>query len=228
MILHINLREMIILSIKENISNIMEHLPEDVILVAVSKYKSVTELQEAYDSGIRNFGENKVQELTEKIDLLPKDIKWHLIGHLQRNKVKYVAGKVELIQSLDSLRLLEEIEKQYALKKSTAKVLIQINIGEEESKTGISIDQLDNIIEACEVCSNVKVEGLMAIIPVGDESNNRKYFKEMKNIWDRLKLNRYKNIEMKYLSMGMTDDYKLAVSEGSNMIRVGTGIFGKR
>jgi pyridoxal phosphate enzyme (YggS family) len=206
----------------------MNELPEGVTLIAVSKYKSVSEIKQAYDSGIRDFGENKVQELLEKTDVLPQDIRWHLIGHLQRNKVKYITDKVELIHSLDSIRLVEEIEKQYALKKLTAKVLIQVNIGEEQSKTGIMLNELEELLEACEKCQNVRVYGLMAIIPMGGEEDCRHYFKDMKNIWDDLKQRNYKNITMEYLSMGMSGDYMQAISEGSNMIRVGTGIFGKR
>jgi PLP dependent protein len=216
------------LSISEEISNIMEGLNEDITLIAVSKYKSVSEIKEAYDCGIRNFGENKVQELLEKIDVLPQDIRWHLIGHLQRNKVKYIAGKVGMIHSLDSIRLLEEIERQYTLKELTAKVLIQINIGKEPSKTGILPSDLEDLLKACEKCSHVQVEGLMSIIPIGDEESCRRYFRQMKTIWDNISRQQYKNIEMKYLSMGMTDDYKIAISEGSNMIRIGTGIFGER
>ncbi len=216
------------MSINENLSNIINELTEDITLIAVSKYKNVSEIKQAYDFGVRHFGENKVQELLDKIDVLPQDIKWHLIGHLQRNKVKYIAGKVELIHSLDSIRLLEEIEKQYSLKKIIAKVLIQINIGEEQSKTGILLSKLEDLIQACEQCNHVHVEGLMTIIPIGDEESCKRYFREMKNIWDNLSQRSYRNIEMKHLSMGMTGDYKLAISEGSNMIRIGTGIFGKR
>jgi PLP dependent protein len=216
------------LSINENISNIMKDLTEDITLIAVSKYKSVTEIKQAYDCGIRNFGENKVQELLDKFDVLPQDITWHLIGHLQRNKVKYIVGKVELIHSLDSVRLLDEIERQYAVRGLISKVLIQINVGEEESKTGIMLNELETLLTACEKCHHIRVEGLMAIIPKGDEECCRQYFKQMNNIWNSLRLRDFKNIEMKYLSMGMTEDYKAAISEGSNMIRVGTGIFGKR
>lgn len=216
------------MSIEENIKSIKLSIPEDVILIAVSKTKGIDAIKKAYDAGLRDFGENKVQELMDKIDYLPSDIRWHLIGHLQRNKVKYIVGKVALIHSLDSIRLLEEIERQYGIKNYTANTLIQINIGEEESKTGIYLQDLDSLINACETCKNVKVKGLMAIIPKGDEESCRKYFRKMKSIWDDLKKKDFKNIEMKYLSMGMTADYKIAVSEGSNMIRVGTGIFGFR
>lgn len=216
------------MSICESIEEIKECLPEDIVLIAVSKYKDVPLIKEAYDCGIRNFGENKVQELVDKAYRLPEDIRWHLIGHLQRNKVKYIVGKVELIHSLDSIKLLDEIERQYALEGLTADVLIQVNIGREESKTGILEEELDSLLAACENCSHVKVSGLMAIIPKGDEESSRGYFKRMKGLWEKLRIRKYNNITMKYLSMGMTEDYKIAVSEGSNMIRIGTGIFGKR
>ena len=156
------------------------------------------------------------------------DVKWHLIGHLQRNKVKYIAGRVQLIHSLDSLRLLEEIEKQYKSKDIIAQVLIEINIGKEENKSGIFLEDLEELIEACESCSNVKVKGLMTVIPKGNDESCREYFKEMKTTFDNLKERKFKNIEMKYLSMGMTGDYKIAIEQGSNMVRIGEGIFGKR
>lgn len=216
------------MSIEENIECIRKYIPQNVTLIAVSKTKSVEEIKKAYDVGIRNFGENKVQELLEKIDEEPSDIRWHLIGHLQTNKVKYVVGKVYLIHSLDSVKLLQEIEKQYSRENLTAHALIQINIGREESKTGIYLENLQGLLKCCEECKNVKVEGLMAIIPKGNEESSRKYFKAMKNIFLSLQDKTFRNISMKYLSMGMTGDYKIAISECSNMIRIGTGIFGAR
>lgn len=216
------------MSIKENISEIRKNIPNYVNLIAVSKTKCVEEIKEAYDAGIRDFGENKVQELIKKKDLLPEDIRWHLIGHLQRNKVKYIAGQVELIHSLDSIRLLEELEDQYSSRNAIANALIQINIGREESKTGIYLEELESLISACEKCNNVKVYGLMAIIPKNDEKGNIFFFREMKKIWDDLKQRSLNNIEMKFLSMGMSDDYIIAISEGANMVRIGTGIFGSR
>jgi pyridoxal phosphate enzyme (YggS family) len=216
------------LTIGENIRTISENLDSGVTLIAVSKTKPSETIMEAYSHGIRDFGENKVQELLSKMDELPNDIKWHLIGHLQRNKVKYIVGRVHLIHSLDSIKLLEEIEKQYSAKDITADVLIQINIGREASKTGIMQEELDELIAVCENCQHVKVKGLMSIIPPGDEAACRNYFRQMKIVWERLKTASYKNLEMKYLSMGMTEDYKIAISEGANMIRVGTGIFGSR
>lgn len=216
------------MSIQENINRIIRDLSKNITLIAVSKTNPCEAIEEAYKNGCRDFGENKVQEFLDKVDALPKDIRWHLIGHLQRNKVKYIVGKVNLIHSLDSIRLLEEIEKQYSMQNCIANTLIQINIGRENSKTGILIEELESIIEACESCNYVKVKGLMAIIPIGDEDKCRNYFHDMKVIYDKLKKRNFKNISMEYLSMGMTHDYKIAIEEGSNMIRVGTGIFGER
>lgn len=213
----------------ENLLNIKNYIGENVTLIAVSKTKPLEDIKEAYDLGLRNFGENKVQELVYKMDNFHyDDVKWHLIGNLQRNKVKYIVGRVYLIHSLDSVRLLEEIEKQYKNKNEIAQVLIQINIGREESKSGILFENLEELIQACENCSNVKVKGLMSIIPKGNEESCRKYFKEMKKIFDNLKDRKFENLEMKYLSMGMTGDYKIAIEEGANIIRIGQGIFGER
>ncbi|NSJ92292.1 YggS family pyridoxal phosphate-dependent enzyme [Coprococcus sp. MSK.21.13] len=217
------------MSISENLHDIRKKLGNNVNLVAVSKTKPIEDIEEAYNLGVRDFGENKVQELVEKIEKFPKeDVKWHLIGHLQRNKVKYIVGKVYLIHSLDSIRLLKEIEKKYKEEDKVAKVLIQINIGEDKNKYGIRVEELENMIKACEECSNVKVQGLMTILPMEDDESCRRYFKQMKQIFDDLKSRSFKNIEMKYLSMGMSGDYGIAVEEGSNMVRIGQGIFGKR
>lgn len=216
------------MSIEEKIDKIKDNIPEGITLVAVSKTHSIEEMKIAYRKGIKDFGENKVQELVEKYENMPKDIRWHIIGHLQRNKVKYIAGKVFLIHSLDNIKLVEELEKQYSKINQAAETLIQINIGREESKTGILPENLEELLEAVEICNYVKVKGLMAIVPIGDEEACRKYFREVKNIWDMLMLRSFKNINMKYLSMGMTNDYKIAISEGSNVVRIGEGIFGKR
>lgn len=221
-------KETIRLSIAENIINIKEKLPNDVTLVSVSKTRTVAEIKEAYEAGARDFGENKVQELTSKFDSFDSSVRWHLIGHLQTNKVKYIVGKVFLIHSLDSVKLLNEIEKRYSQENLTAKVLIQVNIGREEAKTGIYKEDLEELIQTVEKCKNVKVLGLMAVIPKGTDEQCIKYFKEMKNIFNKLKEMDYNNISMEYLSMGMTHDYKSALLEGSNMIRIGEGIFGKR
>lgn len=216
------------MSIKENIEAILEELPEGVKLLAVSKTKSIQEMEEAYEYGIRDFGENKVQELTNKIESFHSDVNWHLIGKLQTNKVKYIVGKVFLIHSLSSIKLLKEIEKEYGKKNEIANVLIQINIGREESKSGFLVEEINNLITEIEACENIKVKGLMAIIPKGDKKDNIRYFSEVKGIFDSLKEKSFKNIAMEILSMGMTHDYKEAIEEGSNLIRVGEGIFGER
>lgn len=216
------------MSVEENINRIKKNISEDVTLIAVSKTKPVEVIEEAYGIGIRDFGENKVQELVDKYDKLPKDIRWHLIGHLQRNKVKYIVGKVHLIHSLDSIKLLDEIEKQYKASDATAYALIQINIGKEESKTGIYLENLEELLQGCEACNHVKIRGLMAIIPQGSKESCKEYFKQIKNIFNDIKKRKFNNIVMEVLSMGMTEDYEEAVEEGSNMVRVGSGIFGKR
>lgn len=216
------------MSIRDNIDNIRGTLKENITLVAVSKTKTIEEMKEAYEYGVRDFGENKVQELMNKIDAFDSDVRWHLIGHLQSNKVKYIAGKVWLIHSLDSIKLLEIIEKTYSLKGLTANVLVEINIGREESKTGVLTENLDELLKTSEKCTAVKVLGLMAVIPEGSEESSRKYFKMMRDIWDNLKRQNFKNVTMQYLSMGMSGDYKMAVQEGANIVRIGQGIFGTR
>lgn len=217
------------MSIGENLNSIKKEIGNNVNLIAVSKTKPIEDIEKAYNLGIRDFGENKVQELVEKVEQFQKkDVNWHLIGHLQRNKVKYIVGKVHLIHSLDSIRLLKEIEKRYKEEDKIAKLLIQINIGEDENKYGIKEEQLEDMISACEKCNNIKVEGLMAVLPMEDSETCRKYFEEMRKIFDNLKSKSFKNIQMKYLSMGMSGDYKIAIEEGANMVRIGQGIFGKR
>lgn len=216
------------MSIKENIDNIVKELPDNVKLLAVSKTRSLEEMEEAYDYGLREFAENKVQELVRKEESFHKDVKWHLIGKLQTNKVKYIVGKVDLIHSLSSVKLLNKIEDLYRKENLIANTLIQINIGREESKSGVLLEDLEELIENVEKCNNVKVKGIMVIIPKGDEESNRNYFRKTHEIFSDLGKREFKNITMEVLSMGMTHDYKIAVEEGSNMVRVGTGIFGER
>lgn len=216
------------MSIKENIDEILNEIPKDVKLLAVSKTRTLDEMKEAYDAGMREFAENKVQELLWKEEEFQKDVKWHLIGKLQRNKVKYIVGKVDLIHSLSSEKLLDTIETKFGEANEAIDCLIQINIGREDSKSGVLVEELDSLIEAVEKCNFVKVKGIMVIIPKGSEKENREYFKETKKIFDSLKEKEFKNITMEILSMGMTNDYKIAIEEGSNTIRVGTGIFGER
>ena len=216
------------MSIGEVYSKIKNEIPKDVTLICVSKTRQISEIKEAYEAGARDFGENKVQEFLEKYDSIGKDSRWHFIGHLQTNKVKYIVGKVHLIHSLDSIHLLKEIEKRYSANNEIANVLIQINIGKEVAKTGIDSEEVNDLIKACEECNNVKVKGLMATIPIGDAESSRKYFAKMKVIFDNLKTFKYKNVSMEFLSLGMSKDFPFALEEGANMIRLGEKIFGKR
>lgn len=216
------------MTICKNIEAIKKEIPNSVQLLAVSKTKPIEMMEEAYKMGIKDFGENKVQEILKKEENFHKDVRWHLIGNLQTNKVKYIVGKVYLIHSLSSAKLLVQIEKEFGKMDQIAKTLLQINIGKEESKGGILLEELDLIIKKVEECKFVKVNGIMVIIPKGNENSNRKYFRQTKDIFNRLKEKSFNNIEMKILSMGMTQDYKIAIEEGSNLIRVGEGIFGKR
>ncbi|MDT8716615.1 YggS family pyridoxal phosphate-dependent enzyme [Clostridium sp. 19966] len=216
------------MEIRENVRALNNLFRSQVKLIAVSKTRSLEEMELAYLEGIRDFGENKVQELVDKHEKFHTDVRWHLIGHLQRNKVKYIVGKVYLIQSLDSLRLLDEIEKQYAKENKIANVLIQINIAKDPNKSGAFEEEIDEMISAIENCKYVKAKGLMAVIPKGDEVECRNYFGKMKGIFENLSSKKLKNVTMEYLSMGMTGDYMWAVKEGSNVVRIGEGIFGKR
>lgn len=216
------------MGIKENIQNIQNEIPKEVLLIAVSKTKPLEDLSKAYDTGIRDFAENKVQELDFKSQNFHKDVRWHFIGLLQTNKVKYLVDNVYLIHSLSSCNLLLKIEKEFGKVSKIANTLIQINIGREESKSGILEENLLELIDMIEKCKFVKVKGLMVIIPKGNDEVNRNYFNKTKRIFDRLKEKDYKNISMEILSMGMSNDYKSAIDEGSTLIRVGTGIFGLR
>ena len=216
------------MNIEDNIKLIRQSIPDNVTLLAVSKTKPLEDLEEAYIAGIRDFGENKVQEFKDKFDEFHKDVRWHFIGNLQTNKVKYLVGKTFLIHSLSSIKLLESIEKEFSKKNTIANTLIQINIGREESKGGLLEENLDDLIKEIEKCNFVKVKGIMAVIPKGNEESNRYYFKKVKDIFDSLKYKEFKNIKMEILSMGMTHDYHIAIEEGSNLIRIGEGIFGKR
>lgn len=219
---------MICISIGEEINKIRKELPNNVTLVAVSKTKPIDDIMEAYDVGIRNFGENKVQELTEKEEALPKDILWHLIGKLQTNKVKYIVGKVHLIHSLSSIKLLNKIEAEYEKANMIANTLIQINIGKEESKSGFLEEELDEVLKEIQKCKCVKVKGLMVIIPKGNSENNKHYFNKTKELFDKFKLLSIENLTMEILSMGMSNDFLEAVESGSTMVRVGSKIFGTR
>ena len=201
----------------------------DVTLIAVSKTKPVEMLREAYRLGCRDFGENKVQELVEKYEQLPKDIRWHMIGHLQRNKVKYIVDKVCLIHSVDSLRLAEEISKEAVKKNVEVSILVEVNVAEEESKFGTTAEETVSLVEKIAGLPNIMVKGLMTIAPyVENSEENRLYFAKLKQIYVDIIHKNIDNVFMEELSMGMTGDYEVAITEGATYIRVGTGIFGER
>ena len=186
-------------------------------------------LQEIYNEGIREFGENKVQEMCEKMELMPQDIKWNMIGHLQTNKVKYIIGKTSLIHSVDSLKLAEEIQKQAVKHDVTADILVEVNIANEESKFGISKDETIQMVRDIAKLDHLKIKGLMTIAPfVENPEDNRLYFREIKQLSVDINNQNIDNVCMDILSMGMTGDYMVAIEEGSTMVRVGTGIFGER
>lgn len=202
---------------------------DEVTLIAVSKTKPIEVLQEAYDLGVRVFGENKVQELVDKYEALPKDIEWHLIGHLQTNKVKYIIDKVAMIHSVDSLKLAETIEKEAAKKDCIANILVEVNVAEEDSKFGLKVDEVLPFIEKISTFPHIRVKGLMTIAPfVENAEENRDIFTNLHKLSVDIEAKNIDNTSMSVLSMGMTNDYEVAVEEGATMVRVGTGIFGAR
>lgn len=216
------------MSIKDNLTSIKNELPKGVTLVAVSKTKPNEDILEAYGAGHRIFGENKVQEMVAKWEELPKDIEWHMIGHVQRNKVKYMAEFVSLIHGVDSLKLLKEIDKQAKKHERVIPCLLQIHIAEEDTKFGLDDSELSALLqsEAFKAMENVKIVGLMGMATFTQNENQvRKEFAHLKSIFDQLQ---QKLPEISILSMGMSGDYKIAILEGSTMVRIGSSIFGER
>ena len=219
------------MSVSANLKNIINDIPASVKLIAVSKKKSVEHILEAYAAGQRMFGENYIQELTEKYSKLPKDIEWHAIGHLQSNKVKYIAPFVSLIHGVESLKLLTEINKQAIKNNRIINCLLQIHIAEEESKFGFSFEECDALLNSGEInkLQNVSIKGLMGMATNTDDTEKvRKEFRSLKTFFDKLKIYTHQNIALEHLSMGMSNDYKIAIEEGSNMVRIGSLIFGER
>ena len=214
--------------IKENLQKIKATIPENVTLVAVSKTKPIADLQEAYDAGQRVFGENKIQEMVTKFDALPKDIKWHMIGHLQRNKVKYMAHFVDLIHGVDSLKTLKEINKQAKKHDRVINCLLQARIAKEETKFGLSFLDIDEIISSEEFSElqNIKVVGFMGMATFTDKQEQLQ--EEFTSLATFFKKNQEKYPKLTTLSMGMSGDYPLAIANGSNMVRIGSAIFGVR
>ncbi|SHM18807.1 hypothetical protein SAMN02746066_01070 [Anaerosporobacter mobilis DSM 15930] len=225
--------------IKENLAYVEEQITkacersgrnrEEVTLIAVSKTKPVSLVDEAIDNGIREFGENKVQEIMDKYDTVKAPVNWHMIGHLQRNKVKYIVDKVCLIHSVDSYRLAEMIDQEAAKKGVKCDILIEVNIAKEDTKYGVMEDEVIPLIEQISKLTNIRIKGLMTIAPFVEYSEkNRVHFRNLRNLYVDIKTKNIDNVDMKILSMGMTNDYVVAIEEGATMVRVGTGIFGQR
>ncbi len=225
--------------VRENMEDVKERIrvacgragrpQSDVTLIAVSKTKPLEFVREAYEAGARDFGENKVQDLLDRIDALPSDIRWHMIGHLQRNKVKYIIGKVAMIHSVDSLRLAEEISRESVKHQVDTDILIEVNVAGEESKFGVSVEEAPRLAEEISRMPAVHVRGLMTIAPfVENAEENRQYFRKLKQLSVDIKRKNIDNVNMTALSMGMTGDYSVAIEEGATCVRVGTGIFGER
>lgn len=215
--------------VAKNLKEVLGHLPEGVELVAISKYHPNEYILPAYEAGQRIFGESHEQELRQKVETLPKDIQWHFIGHLQTNKVKYIVGVVDLIESVDRLELLECIEKQAAKIGVTQDILFEINIGAEESKSGFTPEEAAQLAAKMGEYPHVRLHGLMAIPPVSEKpGDNCRYFAEMRNLFVDISAKKYDNVSMDCLSMGMSGDYPDAIREGATLVRVGTAIFGAR
>ena len=202
---------------------------QDVLLVAVTKTRTADEINEAIDAGITDIGENKVQEVVDKFDHV-KSVRWHLIGHLQTNKVKYIIDKVCMIHSVDSMKLAKEIDKRAGQHGVTMDILIQVNAAQEESKFGITTDDTKQLVlDILEECPNIRIRGLMHIAPAADDPNDvRQYFSQVKDLYEECGKIEHPHLDFKYLSMGMSHDFGVAIEEGSNLIRVGTSIFGAR
>ena len=219
------------MSIKDNLLQLKSQLPENVTLVAVSKTKPVSDLMEAYNAGQRIFGENKIQEMTEKWEQMPKDIQWHMIGHVQTNKVKYMAEYVSLIHGVDSLKLLLEINKQAAKHNRVIDCLLQMYIAEEETKFGLDEKELEDILHFVQndKLQNIKVVGLMGMATFTDNQTQiKKEFLNLKSTFDKINSLSIVNYQLSIISMGMSGDYKLAIECGSTMVRIGSSIFGNR
>lgn len=225
--------------VKENLAYVEEQITkaceragrnrDEVTLIAVSKTKPVSLVDEAIDNGIREFGENKVQEIMDKYETVKTPVNWHMIGHLQRNKVKYIIDKVCLIHSVDSYRLAEMIDQEAAKKGVRCDILIEVNIAKEDTKYGVMEDEVIPLIEQISKLTNIRIKGLMTIAPFVEYSEkNRVHFRNLRNLYVDIKTKNIDNVDMKILSMGMTNDYEVAIEEGATMVRVGTGIFGQR
>ena len=226
-------------SIKENLEQVKKNIKaacersgrdtSSVTLISVSKTKPVSKIKEAIEAGAHIFGENKAQEMRDKSEVLPDNLEWHFIGHLQTNKVKYVVGRAKLIHSVDSLHLAEEINKESIKKNVISDILIEVNVAQEDTKFGVSVENTLSLVEDISKLSNIHVKGLMTIAPyTSNPEENRKFFRKLSELAVDIRQKNIDNIDMGVLSMGMTGDYEVAIEEGATYVRVGTGIFGER
>jgi len=220
-----------IIDIKQEIAEICDRAnrnPDDILLLGVTKTVEPQRINEAIAEGITDIGENRVQEILNKYESVDP-VHWHLIGHLQTNKVKYIVDKVKMIHSLDSIRLAEEINKRAKQHQVLMDVLVQINVAKEDTKFGLYVDELDDFIKKVQEFENINIKGLMTIAPFEENPEKvRPYFRTLKSIFERIKAKKLERVDMQYLSMGMSNDFKIAIEEGANIIRIGTAIFGKR
>ena len=217
------------MGIKENLKMIFDELPKDVMLVAATKSRTPEEILEAVEAGLQVIGENYAQEAEKKVNVITDRVKYHFIGHLQRNKVKKVVGFIDMIETVDSVKIAEEIDKRCALLGKVMPILIEINSGRESQKAGVFPENADELIKRIATFTHIKVMGLMTMGPLfGDPEDARVFFVETKRVFERISLLKIKNVEMKYLSMGMSNSYKVAIEEGTNIVRIGTRIFGAR
>lgn len=228
-----------IMSVKDNLLEIQSRLaesavksgrrPEDILLLAVTKTVPADRIMEAYDLGLKAYGENRVQEYTAKVDVLPKDVDWHIIGRLQRNKIKYIAGKVALVHSLCAENVAEEMQRICTLRDTSMDCLVEVNVTGEESKDGVSLDRLEDFLSRISQFDRIRIKGLMTIGRFSpDPEDARAAFAELREWFEKLSKYRNDRFEMKYLSMGMSGDFQVAIEEGSNIVRVGSAIFGDR
>ena len=227
------------MAIKENVEHIKNKINKslkgtqknlrDITIIAVSKNVNVDKVLEAFDCGLRNFGENRVQEFLDKHEKIDKEVNWHMIGHLQRNKVKYIYDKVKLIQSVDSVRLAKRIDKYCKNNNREMDILLEVNVAEDDSKFGFKVKELEETIKRISQFKTLNIKGFMTVAPYYDNPEDaRPIFKELKNNFDKFSNMEYDNVSMEYLSMGMSNDYHIAVEEGANIVRIGTDIFGER
>jgi len=217
------------MGVKENVKSLLEDIPENVILVAAAKGRTPQEIQEAVDAGIKAVGENYIQEAEEALAVIGRKVKWHFIGHLQTNKVKKAVRMFDLIETVDSVKLAKEIDKRCAKLGKVIPVLCEVNIAKEEKKAGVYPEEAEKFIREISLLKHIKVLGLMTMGPlVEDPEDIRPYFRKTREIFKRIKQKNIPNVEMKYLSMGMSDSYKIAIEEGANIVRIGTRIFGPR